>query len=485
LHRVLSWWVRIPIIVLLLAAIFVDGAGYWYRLSNHYPLTGDVPGLPPTFNGWQLYIHKGLDLSGGTRLVLQMRNVPPGQNRQDVQSRTIQVIQKRINALGVSEPRVEASGNDRINVELAGVSSDKAQQVIGKTAQLVTTQWVKDSSITNGPVPGYRPKITNLRSDMLTSATASLDQSGANSWVVNVSLNSQGAQIFGDISTAAYNACPGQGNDCPERHVAEWLDLTQDDVTHWQDRANQLSAGTDAGGKLLTNPTMDQPITGGQFFISGKFTPDSAKSLATLLNSGSLPVTLDILQSSDVDATLGQDSIRASLAAGLLGLVIVILFMIILYRIPGALASIALLFYAGVVLMLFKTIPVTLSLAGMAGFILSVGMAVDANVLIFERFKEEMRAGRTIAGAVDAAVRRAWPAVRDSNTATLITSAVLFFVGQAVNAGPVQGFALTLMVGVLVSLISSIIVTHNLLAIVLAFGWTRKSPLLGVARGHS
>jgi preprotein translocase subunit SecD len=476
LHRLLSWWIRLPIIALLVFSLFVDGAGYWYRLMNHYPLTGSVPGLPPAFNGWPLYIHQGLDLQGGTRLVLQMRNIPPSQNPSDVQQRTIQVIEKRINSLGVSEPVVQAVGNDRINVELAGVPSDKAQQVIGKTAQLVTTTWEPDQTVTNGPEPGFRPKITPLRSDMLTSASASLDPSGT-TWVVNVSLNSAGQQIFSQLSTTAFNSCPQ--SDCPTRHIAEWLDLTQDDINNWNQRADQLSASTDSGGKLLTNPTMDQAITSGQFVIQGAFTADSARNLATLLNAGSLPVTLDILQSSDVDATLGHDSVQASLAAGLLGLVVVIIFMIVLYRGPGAIASLALMFYAGVVLMLFKTIPVTLTLPGMAGFILSVGMAVDANVLIFERFKEEMRAGRTIAAAVDAAVRRAWPAVRDSNTATLITSSVLWVVGT----GPVKGFALTLIIGVLVSLVSSIIVTHNLLAIVLSFGWARGRQVLGVSRG--
>ena len=150
-------------------------------------------------------------------------------------------------------------------------------------------------------------------------------------------------------------------------------------------------------------------------------------------------------------------------------------------RLPGALASLALIGYAGAVLAIFKVVPVTLSLGGLTGFILSVGMAVDANVLIFERFKEEMRAGRTIGAAVEAAVRRAWPAIRDSNTATLITSLILFFA----STGSVKGFALTLAIGVAISLVSSIIVTHNLLAIVLNFGWARTSSMLGVARGRA
>jgi len=172
--------------------------------------------------------------------------------------------------------------------------------------------------------------------------------------------------------------------------------------------------------------------------------------------------------------------VKLSLAAGLLGLSIVVLFMIVYYRIPGLLASIALLFYAGAVLSLFKVVPVTLTLAGITGFILSVGMAVDANVLIFERFKEEVRSGRTIPAAVDAAVRRAWPAIRDSNTSTFITCVILGFVGPT----QVKGFAITLAIGVIASLISSIVVTHNLLAIVLAAGSFRRPGLLGVDRAR-
>jgi preprotein translocase subunit SecD len=170
--------------------------------------------------------------------------------------------------------------------------------------------------------------------------------------------------------------------------------------------------------------------------------------------------------------------VKLSLAAGLLGLAIVVIFMVIYYRVPGLLASLALLFYAGAVLAVFKVVPVTLTLAGITGFILSVGMAVDANVLIFERFKEEVRAGRTIVAAVDAAVRRAWPAIRDSNTSTFITCVILGFVGPS----QVKGFAITLGIGVVFSLISAIVVTHNLLAIVLTAGGMRKPLLLGVDR---
>ncbi|MDP9248145.1 MAG: protein translocase subunit SecD, partial [Candidatus Dormibacteraeota bacterium] len=342
--------------------------------------------------------------------------------------------------------------------------------------------WVADSTVTAGPWPGYRPQETALRADMLTSANAQLDPSGGTAWVVNTNYNSAGAGIFSQLTNDAYNACPT--TDCPQRHITNWLDLSPDDIAHWNERALQLYKPFDQGGKLVTDPYIQNPITGGTATISGGtpgFTQQSAKDLATLLNSGSLPVKLTVIQSTDVGASLGADSVKRSLAAGLLGLIVVIIFMLAYYRLPGLLASLALLCYAGIVLALFKVFTVTLTLGGLAGFILSVGMAVDANVLIFERFKEEMRAGRTIGAAVDAAVRRAWPAIRDSNISTLITSSILAFAGT----GPVRGFAITLMIGVAVSMLSSIIITHNLLAIVLNFGWTRGGTVLGVARGRA
>ena len=484
MQLVLSWPIRIIVIGLLLFSLFVDGSGYVYRFVNHLPVTGNVAGLPPNFGGWQLYFHKGLDLSGGTQLTLQMGNFPPGQDRASVQQRTIDILQKRVNALGTTEPLVQASGSnhDRIDVQLAGVTAAQAQQVIGHRDQLVITTWVPDQSITGGPFPGYKPQMTQMTADMLQSATAELDPSGGAGWVVAFQYNGAGAGIFSQLSTTAYNACgSGGAASCPQGRVTNWLDLTQDDINNWNTAGVQAYQPFDSGGKLLSDPYIQSPITGGNGIISGNFSQQSAQDLATSLNSGALPVSLTIVQSSDVGATLGADSVRRSLAAALLGLVIVVVFMIAFYRLPGLLASIALLFYAGVLLAIFKAASVTLTLAGLAGVILSVGMAVDANVLIFERFKEEMRAGRTIGAAVEAAVRRAWPAIRDSNTSTLITSIILIFA----STGSVKGFAITLALGVAVSLVSSIIVTHNLLAIVLNFGWARTDGMLGVARGRA
>jgi preprotein translocase subunit SecD len=489
LQLVLSWPVRILVVALLAFSIFVDGAGYWYRIANHYPLTGYVADMPPHFGDWQLYIHKGLDIQGGTHMELQLKDLPAGRTPSDVQAEEIAIINRRINSLGVNEPLVAPLGSDRIVVELAGVPASKAQDVLGRTGKLVTTKWVKDPKSTfNGPQgvsAGYKPEITPLTGEMVTGASAQLDSNGV-SWVVQLTFSQPGTEQFGKLTTEAVNACAGAGNDCPSRHIAEWLDLTQADVDHWDDPgyAAMITQSVDqSGGKLITNPTILDPILSGTAQISGGtpgFTQTSAKDLATLLNAGALPASITILTSTDVSASLGAESIKKSFAAGVLGLAVVVLFMIAYYRLPGFLASVALIFYAGVILALFKVIPVTLTLAGMAAFILSVGMAVDANVLIFERFKEEMRAGRTIGAAVDAAVRRAWPAIRDSNISTLLTSGILYAVS---TSGPVKGFALTLAIGVAISLISSIIVTHNLLAIVLVSGWARRQGVLGVSRG--
>ncbi len=491
MQLVLSWPVRLLIIGLLLFSLFVDGSGYWYRIANHYPLTGNVAGLPPNFGGWQLYFHKGLDLAGGTHIEYQPTNFPAGQTRADVQQKTITVISKRVNSLGVSEPEIRGAGtnNDRITVDLAGVTADQAQKVIGAVNRLVYTTWVPDAKVTGGVQPGYKPQLTGLTGDDISSATAVIDQSGIG-WVVNIQFSSHGSDLFGKLTTDNVAACPGDPNtspaaNCAQRHLAIWLDLSPNDISNWDDPTgvypSKVSENYDTGclatatpttvcPKLLVDAVTLQPILGGNAVITGGgqggFTQQAAQDLATGITAGSLPVDLQVLSVQQVGSTLGAQSVKLSIAAGLLGLSIVVLFMIIYYRVPGFLASLALFFYAGVVFATFKVVPVTLTLAGITGFILSVGMAVDANVLIFERFKEEVRAGRTIPAAVDAAVRRAWPAIWNSNVSTIFTCLILAGVGP--NA--VKGFAVTLLIGVFASLISSIIVTHNLLAIVMAGG---------------
>jgi len=232
---VLSWLVRLLVVVVLMFSLFIDGAGYIYRIVNHYPLTGNVPGLPPNFGGWQIYVHKGLDLSGGTHIEYQLVNFPAGQSRADVQQRTITVILKRVNALGVSEPEVRGAGNnDRITVDLAGVTAQQAQKTIGSVTKLVYTKWVKDAKVTGGTIPGYKPELTGLTGDDIASASASIDPSSGIGWVVNVNFTSHGSDLFGKLTTANVAACPdtSTAGNCPERHLTIWLDLTQNDINH-------------------------------------------------------------------------------------------------------------------------------------------------------------------------------------------------------------------------------------------------------------
>jgi preprotein translocase subunit SecD len=218
---------------------------------------------------------------------------------------------------------------------------------------------------------------------------------------------------------------------------------------------------------VISTPKISNKIDGGKGIIEGNFTYDSANALAIQLRYGSLPVPVKVVESRSVGATLGEESVRRSLIAGIIGLSAVILFMLLYYRLPGFIADLALIVYALLSLMLFKLIPVVLTLPGIAGFILSIGMAVDANILIFERLKEELRAGRTLRQAIDLGWARAWPSIRDSNSSTLITCLILFIFGNTFGASMVKGFSVTLAIGVLVSLFTAIIVTRTFLHVVL------------------
>jgi len=461
-NRLLGWPVRLLVVGLVVLSLVVDaGRASW---------------LPDA--------HLGLDLAGGTSMTLEVSAFPPGSDRARVQQQTIDIIQTRVNALGLSEPVVQAAGgsdHDRIEVQLPGASAADARRLIDERFQLVVTRWVPDPTITGEPVPGYRPQMTAITSAMLTGANAELDPNGGAGWAVAYQFDSAGTAIYSRLTGDAYAAaCPRPGQvDCPERRLTFWLDLTPDDIAHWSERAASAYQlrGSSPGGKLLVDAYTLQQIPNGQGVIQGGFTEHSAKDLAAGIQNGALPVTLNVAQLSSVSASLGADSVKQSVAAAALGLAVVVAFMVSLYRLPGFLASLALVAYALAVLATFRLFAVTITLAGLAGFVLSVGMAVDANVLIFERFREEVRGGRGIEAAVEAAVRRAWPAIRDSNVSTLITSGVL------VAAAPpqIKGFAITLAIGVAASMVSSIVITHNLLAIVLRSRWARSSAALGVA----
>jgi preprotein translocase subunit SecD len=234
---------------------------------------------------------------------------------------------------------------------------------------------------------------------------------------------------------------------------------------------------------VISCPVIQSPITQGNGIIQGKFTLDEARGLAAQLQYGALPIPFRIVSQRVVDPILGQDSINKSVLAGLIGIFIVLLFMVVYYRVPGVVADIALIVFALVTFALFKLIPVALTLPGTAGFLLSIGMAVDANILIFERMKEELRAGRTLGAAIEAGFNRAWTSIRDSNVSILITCAILFWFGSTLGAGAVMGFAVTLFLGVVISMFTAIIVTHTIMRVLFFLGrdFLQKHPrLLGV-----
>jgi len=385
----------------------------------------------------------GLDLQGGVRLVyeLDMKSIATS-DRQTAFESARDIIERRVNFFGVAEPTIQTvrSGDSyRVAVELPGVTDvTAAEELIGKTAQL--TFWeaggetVKDEEATSSAYPfgmvqileGKKPVKTKLSGKDLKSAAVGFNQNTGQP-EVQLAFTPEGAKLFGDIT---------------KRNVGKPVVIVLDD-------------------QIIQAPNVNEPILNGSAVITGGFTTNTAKSLAIQLNAGALPVPLSIVAQSNVGPSLGIESLKKSLFAGLLGFISIIIFMVYLYRKEGLLASIALFIYVIITLFIFKLIPVTLTLAGIAGFILSIGMAVDANILIFERMKEELRAGKARDVAIEVGFHRAWSSIRDSNISSLLTSAILFYFGT----GIVRGFALTLAIGIFISMFSAITVTRNLLRV--------------------
>lgn len=429
-------------LIAILALALLAG---WLAWPGHREISLSLLGLHLSRD---ISIREGLDLQGGMQVTLQA-DVPPGQAVDpDVLKAARNIIESRVNALGVTEPVIQIAEGNRILVELPGLKDpDRAIKTFGETGllefidagttplvpgMLVTTSLGPPSPTAQGTVP-TPPEIqqrvfpTVLQGKHLRSAEVGFDELGRPE--ILFTLTDEGARIFGDHTAA---------------NVGKYLAITMDK-------------------RVISSPVIQSPIREGRGRITGNFTLDEARSLVIQLKYGALPVPLKVIQTRTVGPTLGQDSLQRSLVAGLIGLGLVAGFMILNYRLPGLLATLALLVYAALVLTLFKLIPVTLTLAGVAGFILSIGMAVDANILIFERMKEELREGRTLRAAIDAGFRRAWTSIRDSNVSTLITCAILFWFGMNFGASIIQGFALTLAIGVLVSMFTAISVTRTLM----------------------
>lgn len=382
----------------------------------------DRPSVKPLDISWlklykELKIRQGLDLKGGVHLVYEGDfSKIDAKEQEKAHQGLVNVIEKRINALGVAEPTIQKGriGEKRtIIVELPGVTEiDQAIKMIGQTAQLTFLEQKGENWVETG-----------LTGANLKRAEVEMNPQGEPE--VAIEFDAQGAKLFKEIT---------------ERNLQKPVAITLDQ-------------------EIISAPTVQSVISEGKGVITGQFDIAEAKNLAINLTSGALPVPTTLVEQRNISATLGPESIKKSLVAGLLGILLVGLFMILYYKTPGLLAVLALGIYTLIVLALFKFIPVTLTLAGIAGFILSIGMAVDANILIFERMKEELRTGKTLGAAIEEGFKRAWLSIRDSNVSSLITCLILIWLGS----GLVRGFAVTLAIGILVSMFTAITITRTFL----------------------
>lgn len=448
------WFIFLGILILAVLAGLID-----------WPKGPDIRFKNPFTQGKEFYkelkLHLGLDLQGGTHLVYEadLSRVEPA-NYEEAMTGVRDVIERRVNALGVSEPVVQTNKSDghwRVIIELAGVFDiNEAIKMIGQTPSLdfreeteegkeiaeglhvegkgkeakivdeegkpVDVEKLKAKLKEKGGFPGF--KMTKLTGQHLTQAQLRFDPQ-TNQPVVGLKFNEEGKKLFAEIT---------------ERNLGKPLAIFLD-------------------GQMISAPVVRDVIRNGEAVISGNFSIDEARQLARRLNAGALPVPINLVSQTNVGAGLGKASVEKSFFAALIGLALLALFMIIYYRFPGFLAVIALGIYILIVLALFKLIPITLTLAGIAGFILSIGMAVDANVLIFERFKEERRQGKSLESAIDDGFVHAWSSIRDANVSTLISCLILAWFGTSI----IKGFAITLGIGVLVSMFSAITVTKTFL----------------------
>jgi preprotein translocase subunit SecD len=402
----------------------------------------------------------GLDLTGGTHILYEADLREVQTNPEDAMAGAIRIIRDRVDAFGVTEPAIQKHGNDRIIVELPGMTIDEARDLIGQVAQLDFREQATDGSWVIAEAVGSDGEMHALTGEFLKpNAQVQLGGPFGNEPAVAIEFDSEGAKLFEEITYRNWH-----------KPLGIYID------------GRQISAP-----EVLPGEPVQQGIKGGKAVITGPNLEDSRK-LAIQLNSGALPVPLgrfiddarEVFEAGepmywgDVSATLGEEFVDRSVLAGVIGLALVMLFMMLYYRLPGVLASLSLLIYGALVLAIFKLIPVTLTLAGIAGFVLSVGMAVDANVLIFERFKEELRGGRTLGAAVDTGFNRAWVAIRDSNISTFIICGILYWFGSSiVESAPVTAFAATLFIGVAVSMFTAIVITRTFLRFFKG-GWSQK-----------
>ena len=366
-------------------------------------------------------IKQGLDLQGGTHIVLEAQDSGPNVVTDDAVERVIQILGRRINEMGLTEPIIQREGKKRIIIELPGEKDpQKAIETVGKTAVL-------EFSDENGKV--------HLDGNDLKDAKEQLEGKQAS---VNIQLTDEGAKKFGALTTANIG-----------RHIGIYLD-----------------------GEQLTNPVVNEPITGGSARITGSRDLEEAKSLAILLRSGALPVKVEVMEVRTVGPTLGQDSKDKSVVAFGVGIALIIVFMLVLYRLSGFVATIALLVFVLILVAILgpHALNATMTLPGVAGIILSMGVAVDANILIFERFKEEVVEGKTLRMSMESGFRRAFDTIFDANTSVMITAVILIVLGS----GPVKGFAINLALGVIVSMFTAVSMSRTLMHMLIAAQITNR-----------
>jgi len=409
--------------------------GKW-QLEKTFFLPGIGWKLGPLSFSRDLQIKQGLDLKGGTQIVLeaQVLDVPESERDSALESAKT-VIARRIDLYGISESVVQTAKNGqtyRLIVELPGVTDvNEARALIGQTAKLEF--WEMPQAETESQQSQAQPQPTDLTGQDLQKAAVEFDQTSGEP-VVSLVFTDEGRDKFAEIT---------------KRNVGQRVGIYLD-------------------GTPLTVPVVQVPITDGRAIISGNMEVKEAKQLAISLNAGALPVGMTIVKETNIGATLGKESIEASIRAGLVGLLAVATFMIIVYRKLGILADIALVIYGLLTMAIYKLFPITLTLPGVAGFLLSIGMATDANILIFERLKEELARGLPLRAAVELGFGRAWDSIKDANVTTLLIAFILYnpFEWQFLNtSGMVRGFALTLTIGILISLFTGIVVSRTLIRI--------------------
>ncbi len=381
----------------------------------------------------------GLDLQGGVHMVFEAQDTPEIKVTGDTLNRVQAIIDSRVNQLGITEPVIQREGERRILVELPGYQQDpqSAIDLIGKTALLefkdTGTKYVEEGTkLTNAP--------TILTGGDLKDAKVGYDQFGKP--VVDVEFNSKGAKVFAEFT---------------RNNIGKYLAITLD-------------------GVVISCPVIRSEIPDGKGQIEGNFTLASATQLAALLRAGALPVPLKLIEMSRVGPSLGRDTINASIKAAIVASILVMLFMVIYYRLPGLIADVALLCYIAILLGLVAFLKATLTLPGIAALIMSVGMAGGANVIIFERIKEELKKGKTVMSGVDSGFKRAYAPVFDSQITTLLAAAVLFYFGT----GPVRGFAVMLALGTIVSLFTAITVTYTIFQILRELNLMKDPKIFGV-----